>query len=130
MTSPVPLEWTQDNVFISWAHLYAMFQNPSDCWVCGALPLSSIHRLPWLLSLLEGPDFQKIRKVKSRQWLIPLLLLGLPYGTGYQFPPGGNPWSGWEAFAFIAVWPLCSKFSLCNISQRNYQTPNGYENGA
>lgn len=40
MTSQVPLDWTQANVLISWAHYCAMFQNWSDCWVCGALLLS------------------------------------------------------------------------------------------
>ena len=60
MTSQMPLDWTQDNVFISWAHYYAMFQNWSDSWVCRALPSSSIHGLPWLVSPLDGPNFQKV----------------------------------------------------------------------
>ena len=31
---------TQDNVFISRAYFYADFHNTSNCWVCGAMPLS------------------------------------------------------------------------------------------
>ena len=38
---------TQDNVFISWAHFYADFQNTSSCWICGAMPLSVMDGLPW-----------------------------------------------------------------------------------
>ena len=37
----------QDNAFLSWAHSYAAFQNRSNCWVCGALPSSSVEGFPW-----------------------------------------------------------------------------------
>ena len=33
----------QDNAFLSWAHSYAAFHNRSNCWVCGALPSSSVE---------------------------------------------------------------------------------------
>ena len=60
-----------------------------------SLPGSSVRGifqarvLEWVTN---GPNFQKTWRVKSRQWLIPLLL-GPSYGTGYQLPPGRNPWS-------------------------------------
>ena len=43
----------QDNVFISWAHSYANFHNSSNCWVCGAMPLSVTNGLPWWVSPLR-----------------------------------------------------------------------------
>ena len=43
---------TQDYVFISWAHSYADFHHTSNCWVCGAMPLSVMDRLPWRVSPL------------------------------------------------------------------------------
>ncbi|XP_045018870.1 zinc finger protein 215 isoform X2 [Bubalus bubalis] len=42
----LPLD-PQDNVFLSWAHSYAAFHNRSNCWVCGALPSSSVEGFPW-----------------------------------------------------------------------------------
>ena len=33
----------QDKAFLSWAHSYVVFQNRSNCWVCGALPSSSVE---------------------------------------------------------------------------------------
>ena len=33
----------QDNAFLSWAHSYAAFHNWSNCWVCRALPSSSVE---------------------------------------------------------------------------------------
>ena len=38
---------TRDNVIISWAHSCADFHNTSNCWVCGAMPLSVMDDLPW-----------------------------------------------------------------------------------
>ena len=38
---------TQDNVFMSRAYFYADFHNTSNCWVCGAMPLSVMDGLPW-----------------------------------------------------------------------------------
>ena len=38
---------TQDNVFILRAHSYMDFHNTSNCWVCGAMPLSVMDGLPW-----------------------------------------------------------------------------------
>ena len=38
----LPLD-PQDNAFLSWAHSYAAFHNRSNCWVCGALPSSSVE---------------------------------------------------------------------------------------
>ena len=37
----LPLD-PQDNVFLSWDHSYAAFHNWSNCWVCRALPSSSV----------------------------------------------------------------------------------------
>lgn len=59
MTSQVPLDWTQ-KVFILWAHSHAVFENQSCGWVCGVLPLTSIHGPPWLMSPVDGSDFQKV----------------------------------------------------------------------
>ena len=47
----------QDNVFISWAHSYANFHNSSNCWVCGAVPLSVMDGLPWWVLPLHYGDF-------------------------------------------------------------------------
>ena len=47
----------QDNVFSSWAHSYANFHNSSNCWVCGAMPLSVMDGLPWWVSPLHYGDF-------------------------------------------------------------------------
>ena len=33
----------QDNAFLSWAHFLAAFHNWSNCWVCTALPSSSVE---------------------------------------------------------------------------------------
>ena len=51
---------TQDNVFISWAHCYVDFHNTSNCWVCGAMPLSVMDGLPWWVSLLHQGDFKSL----------------------------------------------------------------------
>ena len=48
---------TQDNVFISWAHSYADFDNTSNCWICRAMPLSVMDGLPWWVSPLCQGDF-------------------------------------------------------------------------
>ena len=47
----------QDNVILSWAHSYTPFHNRSNCWVCGALPSSSMEGFPWWASPLQGRDF-------------------------------------------------------------------------
>ena len=49
---------TQDNVFISWAHSYADFDNTSNCWICRAMPLSVMDGLPWWVSPLCQGDFR------------------------------------------------------------------------
>ena len=46
-----------DNVFISWAHSYVKFYNSFNCWVCGAMPLSVMDRLPWWVSPLRYGNF-------------------------------------------------------------------------
>ena len=46
----------QGNLFISWAHSYAKFHNSSNCWVCGAMPLSAMDGLPWWVSPLQKGD--------------------------------------------------------------------------
>ena len=50
----------QDNAFLSWAHSYAAFHNQSNCWVCGALPSSSVEGFPWWTSTLQGKDFLQV----------------------------------------------------------------------
>ena len=55
----LPLD-PQDNVFLSWAHSYAAFHNRSNCWVCGALPSSSVEGFPWWTSALQGKDFLQV----------------------------------------------------------------------
>ena len=46
---------TQDDVFLSWAHLYANCHNASNCWACGAMPLSVMDGLPcWVSHSAEG----------------------------------------------------------------------------
>ena len=47
----------QDNVFISWAHSYADFHSSSNCWPCGATPVSVVDGLPWWVSPLPYGDF-------------------------------------------------------------------------
>ena len=38
------------NAFVSWAHSYANFYNPTACWVCTSMPLSITEGLPrWVL---------------------------------------------------------------------------------
>ena len=99
--SPVPgtlqariLEWVAIFFSNAWkwkVKVKSLSSDPMDC----SLPGSSVHGifqarvLEWVTN---GPNFQKTWRVKSRQWLIPLLL-GPSYGTGYQLPPGRNPWS-------------------------------------
>ena len=55
----LPLD-PQDNVFLSWAHSYAAFHNRSNCWVCGALPSSSVEGFWWWMSPLQGKDFLQV----------------------------------------------------------------------
>ena len=47
----------QDNVLLSRAHSYSAFHNQSNCWVCGALPSSSVEGSPWWVSQFQGKDF-------------------------------------------------------------------------
>ena len=50
----------QDSDFLSWTHSYGAFHNRSSCWVCGALPSSSIEDFPWWVSLLKEKDFLQL----------------------------------------------------------------------
>ena len=50
-------KYPQNNAFLSWAHSYAAFHSWSNCWVCGALPSSSVEGFPWWTSPLQGKDF-------------------------------------------------------------------------
>ena len=66
----------QDNVFLSWAHSYAAFHNWSNCWVCGALPYSSVEGFPWWTSPLQGKDFLQVCEYLQQQsHAMPLLHL-------------------------------------------------------
>ena len=51
---------TEDSVFIPWAYSYAGFHNTSNCWECGAMPLSVMDGLPWWVSLLRQGDFKPL----------------------------------------------------------------------
>ena len=57
----------QDNAFLSWAHSYAASHNRSNCWVCGALPSSSVEGFLWWTSPLQGKDFLQVCEYLRRQ---------------------------------------------------------------
>ena len=66
----------QDNAFLSWAHSYAAFHNWSNCWVCGALPSSSVEGFPWWTSPLQGKDFLQVCEyLRQQSQVMPLLRL-------------------------------------------------------
>ena len=66
----------QDHAFLSWAQSYAAFHNPSNCWVCGALPSSWLEGFPWWTSPLQGKDFLQVCKYLWQQLhVMPLLHL-------------------------------------------------------
>ena len=66
----------QDNVFLFWAHSYATFHNRSNCWVCGALPSSSMEGFPWWTSPLQGKDFLQVCEyLRQQSHAMPLLHL-------------------------------------------------------
>ena len=71
----------QDNAFLSWAHSYAAFHNRSNCWVCGALPSSSVEGFPWWTSL-QGKDFLQVCEYLPQQShvmpLLPLMISNNP----------------------------------------------------
>ena len=64
----------QDSAFLSWAHSYAAFHNWSNCWVCGALPSSSVKGFPWWTSPLQGKDFLQVCEYLRQQSYVMLLL--------------------------------------------------------
>ena len=71
----LPLD-PQDNVFLSWAHSYAVFHNRSNCWVCGALPSSSVEGFLWWTSPLQGKDFLQVCEyLRQQSHAMPLLHL-------------------------------------------------------
>ena len=57
----------QDNTFLSWAQSYTAFHSRSNCWVCGALPSSSVEGFPWWVSLLQGKDFLQLCEYLHQQ---------------------------------------------------------------
>lgn len=57
---PTTLQWVQDNIFISWAHSYAYFQNQSDSWVSGTLPMSSVEEFLWWVSPVQENDYLQV----------------------------------------------------------------------
>ena len=66
----------QDNAFLSWAHSYAAFHNRSNCWICGALPSSSVEGFPWWTSPLHGKDFLQVCEyLRKQSHAMPLLHL-------------------------------------------------------
>ena len=71
----LPLD-PQDNVFLSWAHSYAAFHNRSNCWVCGALPSSSVEGFRRWTSPLQGKDFLQVCEyLRQQSHAMPLLHL-------------------------------------------------------
>ena len=66
----------QYNAFLSWAHSYTAFHNQSKCWVCGALPSSSVEGFLWWTSSLQGTDFLHVcRYLQQQSHVMPLLKL-------------------------------------------------------
>ena len=67
--------YPQDNAFQSRAHSYAAFHNWSNCWVCGALPSSSVEGFLWWVSLLQGKNFLQLCEYLHQQqsYVMPLL---------------------------------------------------------
>ena len=64
----------QDNAFLSRAHCYTAFHNPSNCWVCGALPLH--QSFPWCTSPLQGKDILQVCEyLRQQSHAMPLLHL-------------------------------------------------------
>ena len=64
----------QDNAFLSWAPSYAAFHNRSNCWVCGALPFSSVEGFPWWTPPLQGKDFLQVCEyLRQQSHVMPLL---------------------------------------------------------
>ena len=67
----------QDTAFLSGAHSYAAFHNQSNCWVCRALPSSSVEGFPWWGSPLQGKDFLQVCEYlrQPQSYVMPLLNL-------------------------------------------------------
>ena len=56
-------QWTSDgNIFLQWAHSFAIYKNQSTCWICGQLPLSNTSGLPWWVSLFQGTDWKALNQ--------------------------------------------------------------------
>ena len=65
----------EDNAFLL-AHSYAAFHNQSNCWLCGALPSSSVEGFPWWTSPLQGKDFLQVCEyLRQQSYVMPLLKL-------------------------------------------------------
>ena len=66
----------QDNAFLSRAHSSAAFHNRSNCWVCGALPSSSVEGFPWWTSPLQEKDVLQVSEhLRQQSHMMPLLHL-------------------------------------------------------
>ena len=65
----------QDNAFLSWAHSYATFHNCSNCWVCAALPSSSVEGFPWWTFPLQRKVFLQVCKYLQQSYVMPLVHL-------------------------------------------------------
>ena len=53
-----------------------LWYNRSNCWVCGALPSSSVEGFPWRTSPFQGKDFLQVCEYLRRQsHAMPLLHL-------------------------------------------------------
>ena len=70
------VEMSTTKAFLSWAHSYAAFHNWSNCWVCRALPSSSVEGFPWWTSLLQGKVFLQVCEyLQQPSYVMPLLHL-------------------------------------------------------
>ena len=67
----------QDNAFLSWTHSNAALHNWYNCWVCRALPFSSVVGFTWCVSPLQGKVFLQFGEYFHQQqsYVIPLLNL-------------------------------------------------------
>ena len=67
----------QDNTFLSWAHCYAAFHDRSNCWVCRALPSSTVEGFPCWTFPFQGKDCLQVCKYlwQQQSYVMPLLNL-------------------------------------------------------
>ena len=65
---------SSSRIFQDKAHSYTAYHNRPNCWVCGALPSSSVEGFPWWTSPLQGKNFLQVCKYLQQQSHVMLLL--------------------------------------------------------